>query len=847
MDRIKNRFGKFLGIIVISSFWLTSFFNAESSPAWYPPSIGSTSEVVHAGFFQSNASGLARVWAVDDGEKVKRGDLQHPLANSPENVVWDGERIRIFGARNEVVAFQLILQAGRTGSSNVDVRVTDLVQESYRIPGSDSGSSDPFDYIDTYVELFTENYVEITERSIGGTAWTQSAAPSDYYYGWVPDALIPFAAPSGLGGAPFDVPANLNQGVWVDLYIPRDAPSGTLIGEIQVSEAGTVTYRIPLELQVYNFSLSDETHFPNMFAIGVPDVAMRHGVKFDSDELYEILGRYYQMAHRHRIDLVQSVRNLSQMRRFHHRYLTGSLYQAKYGYAGPGEGVGNSSFSIGLYGNLPEEYGGSAQNWSQESWWSGSDQWAAWFQVNAPMVSIHKFLKPDEPDSEADLRAIRSQAEWSHSNVGVGGSIPTLVTHWIAPEYQGTVDIWSISANHALRGAIPSTDSGSVQEERDDGRKVGIYNGYRPATGSVLIDTDAVDFRVLPWIGWKYGLDQYFYWMTTYWTDYTDDGRRWNIFTNPLNTQAQKNGSGTLFYPGQDRVYREEDRGLPGPFASIRMKNWRRGMQDYEYLWIANALGLDGDVARITDRAIPAALWDVSTRSDITWSEHGTSYEALRRELAELIEYRTQGANLYLIGNQNLELVDVGPEHPYHDEILALFQLGYLGGCDHDPPAFCPERPMTRAEAATLFGRVLVGSSAGLNLPEEQNFVDLSLSGDYNWAAPWIAALKENGYLSGCAREPFLFCPSVPISRVDIIVLMLRILYGPDFSPPSATGIFSDVSIRWEETKWIEVAYQLELLEPCKTTERMRFCPYGIISRGEAAVMVAHALGLSKP
>jgi hypothetical protein len=417
-----------------------------------------------------------------------------------------------------------------------------------------------------------------------------------------------------------------------------------------------------------------------------------------------------------------------------------------------------------------------------------------------------------------------------------------VVTHWIAPEYQGYVDFWSISANHALHGSIPYTSHEEVEAERERGRQVGIYNGYRPATGSVLIDTDAIDFRVLPWIGWKYELDQYFYWMTTYWTDYTNNGRRWNIFTNPLNTQAQKNGSGTLFYPGQDRVYIEEDRELPGPLASIRMKNWRRGMQDYEYLWLAKSLGLDSEVIRITDQAIPAALWDVDTRRDITWSERGASYEKLRRELAELIEPRAQAERSNLL---TYAFMDVAETHPYHAEIQALYQLGYVGGCKHDPLAFCPERPMTRAEAAALFGRLLYGSVPDTSFVMKYGFADLTRSGDYSWAAPWANALKENGYLSGCARGPFLFCPELTLSRIDSIILMLRTLYGADFSPPPATGIFSDVSVRWEETRWIEVAHRLELLEPCKPTERIRFCPYSVITRGEVAAMVARSLGFT--
>lgn len=847
MSRIQHRFMKFLGVLVVFVMVQPNTPNIVSTrarqiqldqrPNWLSTQSSS----------QLDAFGIARVWAMDDGEKIKRDDLQHPLANSPENVVWDGNKIHIFGARNEIVAFQLIIEAGAKGAQDIDVSVSDLEQGVFVIPGSASGSPDPFDYRGRGVELFTEHYLHITERSGGGTSWTKSAAPSDYYYGWVPDILIPFSAPSGMGGAPFDIPANSNQAVWVDITIPRDAPAGTMVGDVQVIAGGSVILYIPLELQVYNFTLPDESHFPNMFGISESDIALRHGVELDSDEFYEVLSCYYQMAHRHRMDLAQLVRNLSQVRRFHNRYLTGALYSEKNGYAGPGEGVGSQMFSIGFYGNLPTEYGGSAANWSQVSWWEGSDAWATWFAENAPQVSIHKFLAPDEPDSEADVRAIKAQADWSHSNTGIGGTIPTFVTHWIAPEYQGSVDIWSISANHTLAGSIPNTDPEDVQFEKSLGHQIGVYNGYRPATGSVLIDTDAVDFRVIPWIGWKYDLDHYFYWMSNYWIDWTDNGRRWNIFANPRNTQYQRNGSGTFFYPGQDKVYIEEDRGLPGPLASIRMKNWRRGMQDYEYLWLADEMGLADEVARITNQAVPAALWDTTTRSDVSWSEHGYSFEALRRELADLIADRWQDANVLSARRLPQEFVDVGPDHPYREEINILTQLGFMGGCSQDPPEYCPDRILTKAEAAILFGRLVYAPNFAPELPEQQIFVDLPLVGEGSWATPWAVTLWQDGYLRECGRDPLRFCPDAPISRVESVILLLRTMFGLKYTPVAAKGLFADVSLRWEEADWIEVAYDQELLEPCKTSYRMRFCPYGTISRGEAAAMIIRALDLISP
>ena len=59
------------------------------------------------------SAGVRRVWAIGDGDKVDRDDTIHP--GRAGNAVWDGTSIRLFGARNEIVAFQLIVDADGTG------------------------------------------------------------------------------------------------------------------------------------------------------------------------------------------------------------------------------------------------------------------------------------------------------------------------------------------------------------------------------------------------------------------------------------------------------------------------------------------------------------------------------------------------------------------------------------------------------------------------------------------------------------------------------------------------------------------------------------------------------------
>jgi len=113
----------------------------------------------------SSRSGISRVWAVDDGEKIRKDDISNPLASDPANAVWANNTVNIFGGRNEIVAFQLIIQGEKTGASEVNVKISDLQNGTSVIPGSSAGPSDPFDYRGRHIELFTEHYLNMVKRS----------------------------------------------------------------------------------------------------------------------------------------------------------------------------------------------------------------------------------------------------------------------------------------------------------------------------------------------------------------------------------------------------------------------------------------------------------------------------------------------------------------------------------------------------------------------------------------------------------------------------------------------------------------------------------------------------------
>jgi hypothetical protein len=129
---------------------------------------------------------VAGVWAVNDGEKVERDDLNNP--NGRGNSAWDGRTVRIFGARNEVIAFQVIVEAGREGIKSLTARLPELrlrgggARIAYAPP-----AADPTEYVGRPIQVFSVNYMNVTEPTHASWVFKPGspAAPKDPT-GWKP-------------------------------------------------------------------------------------------------------------------------------------------------------------------------------------------------------------------------------------------------------------------------------------------------------------------------------------------------------------------------------------------------------------------------------------------------------------------------------------------------------------------------------------------------------------------------------------------------------------------------------------------------------------------------------------
>jgi hypothetical protein len=112
------------------------------------------------------------------------------------------------------------------------------------------------------------------------------------------------------------------------------------------------------------------------------------------------------------------------------------------------------------------------------------------------------------------------------------------------------------------------------------------------------IDFPVLSYRIAPWLNRRYGVTGLLYWTTVCWTSPQRDP--WDSPGFRLNF----NGEGMLFYPG-------EDAGIDGPITTIRLKNLRDGMEDYEYFVLLERAKGKAAVDEIVRTAVPTwGTWD---------------------------------------------------------------------------------------------------------------------------------------------------------------------------------------------------------------------------------------------
>ncbi len=572
-----------------------------------------------------SAGGAVRYWAASEYTKVNPvtgNRMADGYAGTGAdgykkgNPVWDAanNKVVLRAARNEVVAFQMILERLVTNLTNVQVSVSDLVGSTGTIAASPN------------IELFRSWYVYSGGR----------------YY---PDACIPLAAPFGttfaIPNATNGISGQTNQAVWVDIYVPKSAGAGTYSGTLTVTATQLAQpLQIDVELAVRQWELPDKvSYIVDLNGYNTPWDWNTSGQDVALTKL-----RYFQLAHKHRqnVNTVPYSHSLnsdktarvngdripfvfgsgaglyvptngwSNFDAWWGKYLDGSAFTAAEGYNGPGMGTPIPAFytpffeswplssyfwydALGLGGAYwygicpgpsltltflrtapdpakayPPDYETGVKNivrafaeHAQAKGWHDTymqfylNNKYSWGNATNPHSQFWNLDEPSEGECMRALgyfnRVIREGAESANA--------PDIDWHFRIDisdrtglhrgEMDGLVNLWCSSGITEYHGLIPQRQMNWTDEQW------WYYGGGASPTSSEMTNTK----RFLQ--VWAWGADG----CLPYWQSYA---------TNWTNADSL-----SVVYSGQS----VPGYGLyNGAIASVRMKEMRRGQQDVEYL-----------------------------------------------------------------------------------------------------------------------------------------------------------------------------------------------------------------------------------------------------------------------
>jgi len=539
--------------------------------------------------------------------------------NSAERISQDhkadgAQTAKISSAKNEVESFQIVISAPTENITVTKVDVSDLTG-----PGGSKIEKEN-------IKLFREEYIRVRLST------PRAELPPGLY----PDPLVPFINPvtnepieplnesrarwgepvktSGFDmyAVPFEVFKGQNQALWIDVHVPKEVPAGTYSGTLTVRARGGISEQIRINVTVWNFTLPDgPTHRNHFGSFG--NVARYFNVERNSDRFKQIEMRYCQAMSEHRINppipsyMLPQVNDGGSLTIIPEKHAALKDFITKFRVTDfeiprarfvrlPGSTLRSD------YKTISPENKEKAQRYYREFY--------KYLKDNGWEKGAYLYML-DEPNLRENYEQVLVLGQLVHEAVPQLKCLVVEQTYlqdpsW--PDIDPAVDIWC-----PLWSFI---DRESINDKIAHGDEVWSYTalvqrapGYHPQYQTVKnydppywhIDRPLTEYRVPTWINYQYDITGLLYWSTV-----TTVIEPWYnpAFAHPRHY----NGGGFLFYPGVPC-------GIDGPVISMRLKNLRDGMEDYEYFAILEKLTDKKTVKKIVDAVAPN-WWDFSKDSN---------------------------------------------------------------------------------------------------------------------------------------------------------------------------------------------------------------------------------------
>lgn len=501
----------------------------------------------------------------------------------------------------------------------------------------------------------------------GAYSWGPKTAvlpfPADY-----PDALIPQTQQCGEARpALFNTvtlpPPGQNQSLWVEMYVPDGTPPGLHTLTIQLLPAMTDSSSnqttLTVKLDVLEATLP---HKPTIDAIG--EVYRAYNLEGVGDNRtspeWKTMAQCYQtLAHQHRMVFIERTPdapgNDDDWQHYKDAFgpsLTGELFSDQFNYTGTGKDTAVTvwrtpwpqQYDVNVTSALTAQelatITSMTADWHhqvKQNQWAAPSYFAYLFdEVDGPsnlpenkqtrkdyisrvhndMQRIQKSIDDAYPVNDNAYRGPIDLLWTSHSD-------PTV---WLNNENTTLIDkvrLWAPNA-HAANNAF-------LEQRIDAGERAWFYHSGHPAVGGHSINLPGSDLRSWGVIGARYGIQGQLMWAVNLGSDDRP-------FAEPsYKPDDDRIGNGVLVYPG-NQLPRIGYNAAPGPIPSMRLKAWRRGLQDAELYYLAHQRFPD-EAEQLIKQLIPRALNDAVRHGDsqASWPRDSASWIDWRDDLLGLI------------------------------------------------------------------------------------------------------------------------------------------------------------------------------------------------------------------
>ena len=431
--------------------------------------------------------------------------------------------------------------------------------------------------------------------------YVQKSINYDDYYGKgsFPDALLPLEAADAHGENM--IATGENGALWVTVYIPKETKAGVYEGEFILAvdgESGKELVNVPVSLEVFDYTLTDERNARTLFSWRYERVAAG-----ELDGSLEMMKKYYEFFQDYRISL-QSL-PLGTLSGEEYVENVETYYDELSSYSILSH-VGTTSIGSFLLNNkevVKEQILSIAAASTADK--NLFDKAMIYFidepdprDANKRALAVAQIKELDAilqecvdyivTDDSGIYTAFKKMAGWRTSILEIPKIIP--LSHWdyiIAnkelagvKEFLGAMNCLCPNFN-SFREALAQDVIDLLKEYDIRMWWYGCAGPKAPGPNYHLGNDNLLSSRSVSWMQSKYGVEGNLYWDAAAYTDEASEyfNEYVNVYESPYRSSRGiwPAGDGFLTYPGAAYdVY--------GPIPSLRLMSIRDGMEEYEIL-----------------------------------------------------------------------------------------------------------------------------------------------------------------------------------------------------------------------------------------------------------------------